>query len=317
MDSAESKPDPVITKMRHSAPWSPIGLLSTIAVVFALGNVAIAPMMGEISPRSWAAVFIHIAIGAIMAQCGLVTLLGAFAMFPVFERQTFGFLATVFFFGFWTVGCATASYYGTLLDEVMWKTGMCIPLIYLSIQAPMWMMRIVFRWRIRTVAELDESQTQFDVDGPMTISQMMVSTALVAVSFALVRIAADEDSAGFWFIILVMAASTAGISFVAVIPALLLLRVQSLLNGIHVLSLYYSTAIATTLLILCIAMQPHGLDVWGVFGASLILATFGTCIVVPILIVRRAGYRLCWGRELVHYEGRKFPEVRIPTKART
>jgi hypothetical protein len=122
-----------------------------------------------------------------------------------------------------------------------------------------------------------------------------VAVALAAARFA--KIDRGMPEAVHWQGLFIGILSAAGISTISLIPAVILgLRVPDARVGVIVLCLYFVIATVVTLVIISL-LVPYWPGGEAAMALSLVLAAFTAGLFIPLLIWRRQGYRLQWGRE--------------------
>jgi hypothetical protein len=169
---------------------------------------------------------------------------------------------------------------------------LCLPLFLLAAQTPLWIVRIWFRWRIvhRDAAASDHFE-------PLRIGGLLLAMAVIAMALAAVRASqsltapsGDRSIAG----LVVAALVIMVISAITVLPAVL--------AGLHArrlplalgLAFAVDAAVVAGYVAVVVAlgrMNPGVFVQVPVLGGSFFLA-----LTAPLLIARRLGYRLLWGR---------------------
>ena len=311
-EQPEFTTDPIIAAMRHQPRP---GLLKPGLVIVAFGaivNFWIYRMMADFDPWRTEAIFSFVSIGLIMALGGLITLFGVFAPLPFSHRIAIGLGATMFFYICWYSGAyqVEMSRSPHRFDEI-WRLGFCIPLVHFSVQIPMWVARVFLRWTIQIeedeFGEVPQPTDSISDHQHLTIAHMMLGTALAAVSLAVAGYAMKDDS-GIPFrnyysgTLLTTVIIVTLINLFVTMPALLLLRVSSARSGVMAISSYYGFGTLATLFVMIVSSGSGAPNVWDIFLFVSMLAVFSAGLIVPILLVRRAGYRLRWGRETVDVE---------------
>ncbi len=171
-------------------------------------------------------------------------------------------------------------------------TGLfCLPLLALATQMPLWIMRIWFRWRIAHRDHADPSRFQ-----PLRIGHLLVAMTVVAGALAAARVSQSisssrEDES---IVVLAVAALVIAVaSATTTVPAVLAcLRARRLPLA---LGLTFAAEVAVYVA-LAIILGGGRLD-WQLIKAALVFAGgYFVTLTAPMLIARRLGYRLLWGR---------------------
>jgi len=171
---------------------------------------------------------------------------------------------------------------------------LCLPLLLLAAQTPLWIMRIWFRWRI--AHREDAACGRYE---PIGIGGLLLAMAAVALALAAARLSRSIGSSrgdGSIGGLVVGALVIVAVSAATVLPAVLAgLRARRLFLAIG-LAFAPGAAIVVGYVALGIMRGDVRLD-GDVFIAILALTGgFSGALIVPMLIARRLGYRLLWGR---------------------
>ena len=178
--------------------------------------------------------------------------------------------------------------------EYLAATLLCLPLFLLAAQTPLWIMRIWFRWRI---AHRDDAASgRYE---PMGIGALLLAMAVIAGALTAARMSksmtawrGDDSIAG----LVVAALVIMVISAITVLPAILAgLHARRLSQAIG-LAFAADAAIVVGYVALGVTLGRGRLD-WEAFIAMPALTGgFFVALTAPLLIARRLGYRLLWGR---------------------
>jgi hypothetical protein len=295
MADASSKPTdselPPVTLLDRVASPRVVPLLM-LAAWIAVCCLSVAPLMDRFSPNDAGAFFVYFCFGAIGAGAGLTAIWGAIGPGPFALRIGLSISSAVQLFACFVLGYAVSE---TRIDvgerRQLLAVLLCIPIVYFSIQLPLWMAGFLFSWRCdfveRPPAELKAHR--------LTIRRMMIGTALIAMSLAMARAAASFNSiAGseYWMVLAVACASTAGVSTVGALPVIwaTLLARRLRLSMIGLWS-YAAIAICLTLTVISY-LERRGLSVWEMFGITTMLVSFVGFMTATLLALRLLGFRL-------------------------
>jgi hypothetical protein len=278
-------------------PWLQLGLACALFVLFAISDAAVLKLMDVFSPRDWGAFWVYLTAGGMCAQLGLLTIWGAIGVGRTWERQ----LCTMILGSIWLASWFCGSFLFGSRQFVMnsWRDAapaLCLPLLLLTTQVPLWIFRVLARWRLA-------------YDGPavpgrppqMSIAGLLGATTLVGVSLGLTKLGlglSREDQAAWWIGLSIACGSCFAAGLVILVPvSALVLRLRiwplgSLLALLYLLGLTILVGL-TTLAI----MGRRG----GPFDTYLALPTmfcgFAFGLLLPLVLLRLANYRLRWGRE--------------------
>ncbi len=130
-----------------------------------------------------------ILLGVVFAQITLIAVWTAFGIRSAFSRMVCG-AVLVMLLGLVLVACINNS--GA--SDGQWLWFLIVVSLWFAIQASLWVVRLVFGWRLalanQLAGETDRSELQFD------IRQLLVWTALVAITLGIGRSLLPEDSIG-------------------------------------------------------------------------------------------------------------------------
>ncbi len=277
-----------------------VGSFAAVAVVLATVNFSIAPLMGEFGPRDWMAILVYISFGLIAAEGGLIAICGVLGTGHPLVRLPTSAAIGFWLYSYWAAGYAMSfvwsqSYYG--VDRCLKQISvglLCLPAGYLAVQLPLWIVRLGFAWRIERI-----DPAHVAVHRPLSIRDMMVATGLVGIALAGARAAsgiADEQESVFWAGFGIISASLAGISLISTLPAVVAtLRVRKPAIGTAVIFVYAITAVVITIVIIS-WFTAQRVRSWETVGFILVATSLAAGLTTPLLIARRLGYRLSWGR---------------------
>jgi hypothetical protein len=275
---------------------APVSFLLACAIVSAVGNLLFVPVMDDVGSYYFDVVFIYVWLGSLAAQVGLHAVWCVFAPVAVYTRFAVAAVLGLLWFGAWAVGLGVTMYHHPFLEDEFWiiflGALLCLPLIAVAVQAPLWLTRSWLRWRICYVSEgLAVTGT-----AAVRIRHIMLFTAAAAVALGMVRLATSvAGEPELLFNMMVGAVWAMANSLLIVLPML----VATLKSGRLWLSLpaavlfgggaYAAFAIAR---IVISGSPPDREALWGVAGT---LGSLYICLASVLLVLRVLGYRLEWG----------------------
>jgi hypothetical protein len=170
---------------------------------------------------------------------------------------------------------------------------LCLPLLSLAAQTPLWAMRIWFRWRIAHRDEIPSPPFR-----PLRIGDLLMATAVVAMALAAVRISQSiNDSSGNDTIVglTIAALVVMVVSAITILPVVLATLYARRLLMALALALAADAAVIVVYVALMVIIGGARLN-WEVFVVMPILAAvYFASLTGPMLIARRLGYRLLCG----------------------
>jgi hypothetical protein len=168
-----------------------------------------------------------------------------------------------------------------------------MPSIVLAIQAPLWPLRLYLGWRVvhRSSATASEA--------PLSIRDILIGTAISAVSLSLLRLAVfpgQSLDAEFWLTCGVAGLCLAASGLFAIAPLVFLaLYFRGMLMAALASATYAVMAGLGAILIL-VAFAPDLLNAPEVLFAVLLFVSGPLALLAPLFLARLAGYRLVTGK---------------------
>jgi len=277
-----------------SAKWaSPqvIALALLLFFCFAASDVGIAPLMWNFRQNDWGAMLVYIAMGAILAQAGLLTCGAVFGPGAYWKRLTCFWLGAAMFFVLWAVGFAIVLAErapNTAIKAEIFLTVLFAPLAALAIQSPLWLFRVYQSWRIVRCDRVGQEKA-------LAIRDYFVGTAMVACSIGLARQGkppyfSNEQFWAAWGIAVVIMVS---LCFVSVIPAVLLMFRCDWQFGLSAF-VSYAAIVPTALVVVAYYFfaSPIGPLSWHSIGLLLVFVSFAVFLALGLKAIRDAGFCL-------------------------
>ncbi len=302
-DLTESKSDAVRLSTLAQHTGETRATLLAVVLVFALGNFMVGPLMA--SPRH-ANDYLPVAItfslfGAIFAQFGLVAIWSVLAPVDWPRRFAIGAVATFVLYGAWAAGFGIAMMGKSRIGyaefrTVFWTGLLCLPIIALGVQLPLWIVRISRHWRICH----NNPVTAETRSSPVGIRHIIVTTVIVAVALSAARcVAAIHHISAIQIIAPLLIASSAAAAaslFSTLSITIATLRAKDVWPALFVALLLNGVVFFVFLVVMSVIQRsgPPG-EMYG-FLFMLFVGFFGS-FVTAMALIRRLGYRLYWGRD--------------------
>lgn len=279
---------------RKRAIWLLLGCVAS----FTVANVSIFPLMLVANQRQvlWA-VLLAACYSAIGAQVALHAVWCTLVPLHWIKRILVGTISGLVLYGAWAAGYAFYAFHHSYLRDdycVVVATGLlCLPLLLLAAQTPLWIMRIWFRWRIAHLDDDPSTNLQ-----PLRIGHLMIATAAIAVALAAAQVSQaiggspnDGSIVGLAVAAIIIIVISAMSSVPAVLASLRARRYPVALGLVFFVDLAIVAAYVAVMVI--IAGAP--LDWEGCVAVSALAVGFFVNRTLPMLIARKLGYRLLWG----------------------
>jgi hypothetical protein len=271
-----------------------------VALPLAVVDVAVVPLMDKIQPDDAASVFVYTCFGLIPAQAALLTVGLVFGSGPLWQRLLIHWASALLLTFAWFLGFS-GSFQGNAFSDRKWQEamrGVCVlPIISLTIQAPLWMIRCFFGWRFVQPSRLPLEDASPDAN--LTIRDLMLATVVVALSLTISRLAPIPDHLKvqpqtFWLAVAGFAGAAAGVSALGVLPLLAIFFSKLPLGLAWVLGIGYALGYGV-LLLLFVASGILGLPILEtpqIIGLAAVLIAFssGTAAGLTLLRINRVAF---------------------------
>lgn len=267
---------------------------------FVVTNIVSFPLLFPRGPDHVLVMVLYAAgLSAIGAQMGLHGIWCVLAPLPWAKRFLVGATSGLVLYGSVAVGWIVVPSLRHELGEsdllIALVTGLlCLPLLLLAAQVPLWIMRIWFRWRIAHRDDVPSATLR-----PLRIGHLLLAMATIAAALAAARISqsisASPGNDGI-VVLAVAALVIMVISAITVLPAVLAGLYARRLPLAHALAFAADVAVVVGYVALFVALGGERLEWEIVIFMAGVAGGFFATLTVPMLIARRLGYRLLWGR---------------------
>lgn len=283
--------------MHHRSPRNgAIWLFLGCGAFFAVANGMVFPMMSFSDPSEMLGLcFIAFWYAAFGAQMALHAVWCVFVPLHWIKRFLVGATSALVLYAVLAVAFACyfvhLGFMGTE-DWLILVIGLfCLPLLLLAAQAPLWIMRIWFRWRI--VHRDDGPSTPFQ---SLRIRDLMIATAVIAMALTAAQISQSFNGDGNIVGMTIAALVVLAISAITVLPTVLAtLRSRRLLLAMSVV-LSLDIAVVLCYMAILALFFDAPVTTWETYvGTPIITVGYFVISTSPMLIARKLGYRLLWG----------------------
>lgn len=267
-------------------------------LLFGVANFVIGPLMSRLGPND-SAVLVYVCFGAIGAEGGLHAIWCVLAPVGLIKRFAVGIGTALVLFGAWALGYGVYVSLEPYLYDDYWEivvTGLlCLPLVAIAIQLPLWLARAWLGWRVLHRADPSRQSG----GAAFGIRDILVATAVLALALSAAKLAVPDrvfSETEFLFPLAIVALVAAGISLFTTLPVVVAtLRARqiwlalpvTLALDVMILVVFMATGTA-------IARRPPP---WQAYvGMACMVGGFFVSLTGVMLVARRLGYRLVWGR---------------------
>lgn len=227
--------------------------------------------------------------GFVLGQSGALAVFAVLGTTPLFKRVAICLallllLYTAVVVGFYLVSPTKPL---GLTESHMFRAGFAVPAVFLAIQFPIWIARLWREWRIVYASEENiRSGRQFGV------REMLIVTAMIAVSLAMARLSVEASSHDEWPSILIACAVAAVLSSLTTIPSVIaVFGRQGIRSGMFWMTLY---AVALGISVVALPAIVIGSSIYAKRVAPFVL--FAAGVIAPIFAslaaARACGYEL-------------------------
>lgn len=264
---------------------------------FATVNLLIVPLESQVGgPGEAGAVFVFLCMGVIGAEAALHAIWCVLAPTPIAKRLAIGIAVGLVLYGAWALGYS-ASFSGRAYRywEYVLMGLLCLPLLAIATQSPLWLARIWLRWRIEHREEpLPPSEVE-----PFRIRDLLAATAALALALSAIRLGMPEDipsEEAFLIGFAIAALVAAAVSLFTTLPVVAAaLRTRRALMTLPAILLVHVATLLGVFVILSAVFQEWP-PAWVYAGIVAMGFGFSACLAGVLLVARGLGYRLAWGR---------------------
>lgn len=275
------------------------------AACFACCTFSVSSLMKAFSPRDNGAMLVFSCFGVMAAAAALLAIWAVLGTRNFWLRLLLSSSTGLLLFALWFTGSvltwsANRKY---LSDEwaICAVALLCLPLVFLVIQLPLWLVRLVFRWEVALSSPLGERPNL----GPLTLRDIFGAMGLIGLTLGLARYAqplaekyGSMSPERFWMGLGIMLATILGGSLVSTLPMLVAtLATRKPLYGLLGISIYATAIplIPLTVVNLLTERTPRTAELFYIYT---IVGAFVAATTTTLLIARWRGFRLTWGRGL-------------------
>jgi hypothetical protein len=273
----------------------------SIVLVFSLGNLFLGPIARSLPSDDAVIVFMFALVGTVFAQFGLLAIWCVLAPVEWPRRFAYGAGFALWLYASWAIGFAGAMVAerhisAVDLQQAIGNGLLCLPIILLGVQLPLWVARISLHWRILHNSDLMAETWS----SPVGIRHIIVATVIVAVALSASRFLAvihDVPAIDVLAPLLIWSLIAAAISLFSTISIVFAtLRAKNVWPALFLALLLHGGVLITFVVVLSIIAGSGPQDEIYGYLFALLVGFFGS-FVAAMALMRRLGYRLYWGRD--------------------
>jgi hypothetical protein len=268
-----------------------------ILVIYALVNAGIYPFLASISrsPVNRLILLVPaIALGVIASEIGTFSVALVFGAPNFLLRLIALWGAGLVLVACWAVSMQIVEHWRASGDGIR-AVAFGLPLITLAVQAPLWMLKLYFGWRIEPADE----RVPTGNSKSLSIRDILTGTLVTALSIGAARFVVDSRNdldLEFWAAWGIGVACLAAASLLVLAPLLMLiLRVDRPAVAFGAAA-GYAVAAGSIATGIWIAIEPGILNDGDFLMAPAVLISCALSVIAPFGIARLAGYRLRIGQ---------------------
>lgn len=287
----ESYPTPQHAYPLWNEEQSTWWVLGGCLLFFSLNNFALAPLMEVISPNAPAAYVVYACMAMIGTQIALHAIWCVFAPYSLTDRIAGAVIMAAVLPTAWVLGVVAAEAANNFA-HVDWdaiRALMCLPLLAVAIQSPLWAAQYLLGWK--TVAPWHYLEKM--PDRTFRIADLLIAMAIGAIVLSAAQLGAPSDSPTEEFLIpvAISAVVLALVSLVTTIPVLwATLRPKRIGWALGLLLLYGAVSTFATIVVFVFITQR---DTWALrAGLATMACAFFASLTACMLLFRTVGWRL-------------------------
>ncbi len=239
----------------------------------------------------WEEVILAVWIGFVGAQIGVHAIWSVFAPWSLVSRLLFSVATGLALALAYVCSEALRWGYAYIDGEELLGFLLCLPLVSLVIQLPLWLARI---WLTGGFVSADGPSPEISKRS-LNIRDLMLFTAVVAVTFAAARLASRDygrSAPEFLVELLIQAGVAAVICLFSVLPTVIATHLARRGPWAAAVAILFETAAYVILIVVLslIGGSPPPRDMYWIF--AVVFVSFVVFLTTPLLISRRLGYRL-------------------------
>lgn len=284
--------------------WVLVGCL----LFFSLNNFAVAPLMEVVSPNGPTAYVVYACMAMIGTQTALQAVWCVFAPYRLMDRMAGAVIIAAILPTAWVLGVLVAETMNNFahVDWYAIRALMCLPLLAVAIQSPLWAAKYLLAWKIVAPWHYLEKMP----DRTFGIGDLLIAMAVGAAVLSAAQLAVPSNSSAEEFLIpvAISAVVLALVSLVTTIPVLLATLRPKRIGWALVLLLSYGAVFTFATIVVFVFFTQR--DTWAIrAGLATMAGAFFVSLTACMLLFRALGWRLHRGR---HREREQEPSFGDP-----
>jgi hypothetical protein len=271
--------------------WVP----GVLILLFAFNNFIVGPLLEALRPNNASFILAVACVGLVGAQLAAHAVWCVFAPYSRVRRIGVAVGTAAALIGVWGLGMVLTGVVGTR-HRINWEAIrilLCLPLLVVAIQSPLWAAKYWLRWRIILSSSACEPMPSRAVG----IRDLLIAVAIGAGVLSAARLAVPLDTPTEQFLLpmVIVAAILALVSLSTTVPIMLItLRARRLAWAFATL-LLYSTVFTWAAVWIFVTMAQQDTLLLR-FNLTSIFGTYFLGLTACMLLARAFGWRLAWNR---------------------
>ncbi len=269
--------------------------LGVCFLLFSFNNFIVGPLLEALRPNNASFIMAVACVGLVGAQLAAHAVWCVFAPYSRVRRIGVAVGTAVALIGVWGLGMILTGAVGTR-HHINWEAIrilLCLPLLVVAIQSPLWAAKYWLRWRII----LSSSVCDPIAGRAVGIRELLIAMAVGAGVLSAARLAVPLDTPTEQFLLpmVIVAAILALVSLSTTVPIMLTtLRARRLAWALAAL-LLYSTVFTRAAVWIAVAMAQQDTLLLRLIFSS-IFGTYFLGLTACLLLARKLSWRLVWNR---------------------
>ena len=295
LSGATKAADPLVTW--NWPAWMPLGAVAGFGLLTAF---SVCPLMATFRQNDWGAAWVYMCFGVIGAQGVVAAVALAWTSGPFLVRFVGHWSAVALAVAVWAAGlCASVGFDPRRMpgfdERGIWMVLWIFPILSLSIQLPLWLVRQYFGWRL-----VQREHGLASIAGEaLSIRDLFIGTLIVGFAMMAARVADWlEPAPGIWIGLGIATAIIMAVTAISALPiGMWLLKWSNWQLGMALVAAEAILAAAITFgITYSFGAIRSTTNLSELFGLVVVIGSYAAMLSAAALAARAAGYRLEIGR---------------------